>query len=76
MENDQQAAMLRTQYAISDSDAVAALRQRAADESRKNSDATSRYIRTHSQSSSGVTLRCEAACHQAIGIAQGINVFD
>jgi hypothetical protein len=75
MQNDQQAARLRTEYAIRDSAAVAALWQSAADESRQSADTTSEYITTHSESS-GITFHCDSACHQVIRAAQAINAFD
>jgi hypothetical protein len=75
MQSDQQAAKLRTEFAIRDSDAVAILRQEAADESRRDADAASRYIRAHSDSR-GISFRCDFACHRIVDAARGINVFD
>jgi hypothetical protein len=73
--NDQQAAQLRTQFAIRDSKDVAALQQRVHDENRQAVDAASTYLEQHPRSQ-GFQHECKLACRQAVAAAQGINVFD
>ncbi len=75
MQNDQQAAKLRTEFAISDSAAVEMLRDNAIQESRRNADAATRYIRDHSESN-GISFRCDLACHRIVAASREIGVFD
>ena len=73
--NDQDAAQLRTQFAIRDSQDVAALQQRLHDENKQTIDAASTYLEQHPKSQ-GFQHECKLACRQAFAAAQGINVFD
>lgn len=73
--NDQKAGQLRTEFAISDSQSIADLRQQAHDENKQTVDDASQYLEQHPRSS-GIQFECRLACHQVVAAARGVNVFD
>jgi hypothetical protein len=64
-----------TAEARRDADRIVALRAAIAAETPVNVQVASSYLREHPETSR-VVFNCSLACHQLIGVARGLNLFD